>query len=113
MSTSKEIASSTTIYYLAARKVYHYINSITTIFPTLPTLVKAEICASHKENLLTECRSLVYYLTRKKRNEVSKIPFRKVSLSFRCHYDGVAQWIERQFAELNVGGSSPLTVAFL
>jgi glucokinase len=27
--------------------------------------------------------------------------------------DGVAQWIERQFAELNVGGSSPLTVAFL
>ncbi len=28
-------------------------------------------------------------------------------------HDGVAQWIERQFAELNVAGSSPVTVAFL
>ena len=28
-------------------------------------------------------------------------------------YDGVAQWIERQFAELNVAGSSPVTVAFV
>ena len=27
-------------------------------------------------------------------------------------HDGVAQWIERQFAELNVAGSSPVTVAF-
>lgn len=27
------------------------------------------------------------------------------------YQDGVAQWIERQFAELNAGGSSPLTVA--
>ncbi len=28
-------------------------------------------------------------------------------------HDGVAQWIERQFAELNVAGSTPVTVAFL
>ena len=27
-------------------------------------------------------------------------------------HDGVAQWIERQFAELNVAGSTPVTVAF-
>jgi len=45
------------------------------IISALPTLKKPEACAPQKYNLLTETRLMVYYLTRKKQNEFSKIPF--------------------------------------